>query len=135
MNCNCSIFWGLKNLQEQVKKAFCCQKLFWPFTVWIDCSSDLKSFENSQPLASNFKSFSQSLEYFFLTLGQNNFGNKMPLLISSGFHFEKKKCWSGSGCDGRCQAVIISDSMTIQSCFLRFWKTWLALEAWNLFIG
>ena len=28
----------MRNLQEQVKKAFCYQKLFWPFTVWINCS-------------------------------------------------------------------------------------------------
>ena len=63
------------NLQEQVKKAFCYQKLFWPFTVWINCSSDLKNF------ASNFKSFSPSLEHFFLTVGQNYFGNKIPFLI------------------------------------------------------
>ena len=72
---------GLRNLQEQVKKAFCYQKLFWPFTVWIDCSSDLKKFPNSWPSASNFKSFSRSLKHFFLTVGQNNFGNKIP------FHF------------------------------------------------
>ena len=26
----------------------------------------------------NFKSFSPSLEQFFLTVGQNNFGNKIP---------------------------------------------------------
>ena len=70
----------MRNLQEQVKKAFCYQKLFWPFTVWINCSSDLKIFENSRPSASNFKSFSRSLEQFFLTVGQNNFGNKIPLL-------------------------------------------------------
>ena len=70
----------LRNLQEQVKKAFCYQKLFWPFTVWINCFSDLKKFENSRPSASNFKSFSQSLEQFF---SQNIFGNKIPLLHSS----------------------------------------------------
>ena len=29
----------------------------------------------------NYKSFSQSLEQFFLTFGQNNFGNKIPLSI------------------------------------------------------
>ena len=58
----------MRNLQEQVKKAFCYQKLFWPFTVWINCSSDLKSFANSQSSASNFKSFSWSLEQFFLTI-------------------------------------------------------------------
>ena len=72
---------GMKNLQEQVKKAFCYQKLFWPFTVWINCSSDLKNFANSRPSASNFKSFSRSLEQFFLTVGQNNFGNKIPFFI------------------------------------------------------
>ena len=42
LNSNCSNLWGMRNLQEQVKKAFCYQKLFWPFTVWINCSSDLK---------------------------------------------------------------------------------------------
>ena len=78
LNYNCSTFFDLKNLQEQVKKAFCYQKLFWPFTVWINCSSDLKKFANSRPSASNFKSFSRSLEQFFLTVGQNNFGNKIP---------------------------------------------------------
>ena len=47
----------------------------------MNCFSDLKIFENSQSLASNFKRFSQTLEYFFLTIGQNNFGNKIPLFI------------------------------------------------------
>jgi hypothetical protein len=28
---------------------------------------------------SKFESFSQSIEQFFLTVGQNNFGNKIPL--------------------------------------------------------
>ena len=54
-NSNCSDLLDLRNLQEQVKKAFCYQNLFWPFTVWINCSSDLKNFANSQP-------FSQSQE-------------------------------------------------------------------------
>ena len=31
---------------------------------------------------SNFKSFSWSPEHFFLTVGQNNFGNKIPFLFS-----------------------------------------------------
>ena len=46
----------------------------------INCYSDLENFENSEPSASNFKSFSRSLEQFFLTVGQNNFGNKIPFL-------------------------------------------------------
>ena len=39
-----------------------------------------KFFANSRPSASNFKRFSRSLEQFLLTVGQNNFGNKIPFL-------------------------------------------------------
>ena len=77
LNSYCSNSLDKRNLQEQVKKAFCYQKLFWPFTVWINWSSDLKNFANSRPSASNFKSFSRSLEQFFLTVG-----NKIPILIA-----------------------------------------------------
>ena len=83
LNSDCSDLLDLRNLKEQVKKAFCYQKLFWPFTVWIKCSSDLKIFENSWPSALNFKSFSRSLEQFFLMVGQNNFGNKIPYLTTA----------------------------------------------------
>ena len=68
----------MRNLQQQVKKAFCYQKLFCPFTVWINCFSDLNHFENSWPAASKFKRFSRKLEHFFVTVGQNNFGNRIP---------------------------------------------------------
>ena len=61
---NCANLLDLRNLHEQVKKSFCYQKLFWLFTVWLNCSSDLKNCANSQPSASNFKSFSWSLEQF-----------------------------------------------------------------------
>ena len=72
----------MRNLQEQVKKEFCYQKLFWPFTVWINCSSHRKFLKNSWLSASNFKSFSRSLEQFFQTVkSQNNFGNKTPFLF------------------------------------------------------
>ena len=46
----------------------------------INCSSDLKNFANSCPSASNFKSFSLSIEQFFLTVSQKKFGNKIPFL-------------------------------------------------------
>ena len=59
-------------------------------TVWINCSSDLKKFANSRPSASNFKIFSWSLEQFFLTVGQNNFGNKIPFLSFWGNVRRKK---------------------------------------------
>ena len=35
---------------------------------------------NSRPSVSNFKSLSRSLEHFFLTVGHNNFGKKIPLI-------------------------------------------------------
>ena len=79
LNSSCSNLSDMRNLQEQVKKAFCYQKFFWPFTVWINCPSDLKDFANYWPSASNFKSFCRSLEQFFLTVDKNNFGNKIPL--------------------------------------------------------
>ena len=74
LNSNCSNLSDMRNLREQVKKVFCCQKLFWPFTVWINCSRDLK--KNSNCRIS--KDRSRSLEQFLLTVGQNNFGNKIP---------------------------------------------------------
>ena len=80
MNSNYSNLLDMRNLQEQVEKGFFYQKLFWPFTVWINCSSDLKSFTNSQPSALKLKIFPWSLDQFFLTVGQNNFDNKMPFL-------------------------------------------------------
>ena len=53
--------------------------MFWAFTVWKNCSSHLKNFAKSQLSVSSFKKFSQSLEHFFLTANQNNFGNKIPV--------------------------------------------------------
>ena len=63
--------------------------MFWPFTVWKNCSSDLKN---------------------FLTVGQNNFGNKIPfpaklqkfwilrdcmIILPKNYYFAQKKL---SGC-------------------------------------
>ena len=79
----------MRNLKEQVKKAFCYQKLFWTFTVWINCSNDLK---NSRPSVSNFKSFSRKLEQFFLTVGQNNFYNKIQILPFSFGEIQELCC-------------------------------------------
>ena len=44
---------------------------------------------NSRHLASNFESFSQSLKQFVLTVGQNNFRNKIPYL-----HFKRSILFS-----------------------------------------
>ena len=54
----------MRNLQEQLKNHSVTKKCS---DLWL-----LKNFANSQPSASNFKSFSQPLKQFFLTVGQNN---------------------------------------------------------------
>ena len=53
----------------------CYQKLFWPFNLWKNWSSEF------------CKSFFRSLEHFFITVGQNNFGNKIPnFYLGKKFH-------------------------------------------------
>ena len=54
----------MRNLQEQVKKAFCYQKFFW-LSLLEYCSNNLKHFANSWPSVPNFKKFSWSLEQFW----------------------------------------------------------------------
>ena len=70
-------------MKPPVKKVFCYQKLYWNFTVWMNCSSDLKIFASYWPSASNFRTFSRSLEQLFLAVGQNNFGDKIPFAFIS----------------------------------------------------
>ena len=60
---NCSKLLDMRNLQEQVKKAFCYKKLLWPFTVWINWSSDFKNFEITRTIYSN----SERSEQFLVT--------------------------------------------------------------------
>ena len=93
LTCSWRFFKSNKLEQEQVKKAFCYQKLFWPFTVWTNCSSYLKIFANSQPSASNFNFFSRSLEHFFLTVDQNNLGNKIPFFLTQNYKWVEMKSW------------------------------------------
>ena len=52
-------------------------------------------FANSRPSASNFKSFSRSLEQFFLTVGQNNFGNIDEHVIESADKHQQKAAHEG----------------------------------------
>jgi hypothetical protein len=53
-------------------------------------------FENSWPSGSNFKSFSRSIEQFFLTVRQNNFGNKIPNFSTTTRNFWKINVTSNS---------------------------------------
>ena len=46
-------------------------------------------------------SFSRSLEYFFLTVGQNNFGNKIPLFGDTVFWLASLHLWGNARNCGR----------------------------------
>ena len=58
----------MRNLQEQVKKAFCYQNFFWPFTVWINCFWKFSafSFEFQKFFSITRTIFSQSRSEQFL---------------------------------------------------------------------
>ena len=86
LNLNCSDILDLRNLQVQVQKAFC-------FKNW----SDLSLFEWILLVISKILGLqSRSLEQSFLTLGQNNFGNKIPLITQYAIYFQINLCrWMG----------------------------------------
>ena len=64
----------------------------------LDCLNKLFQWSqkicNSRPSASNFKSFFRSLEQLFLTVGQSNFGNKIPFFYFR-FNNADTTVWSG----------------------------------------
>ena len=47
-----------------------------------NCSSDRKKILKFEAEGREFEIFFRSLEQFFLTVGQNNFGNKIPFLLT-----------------------------------------------------
>ena len=57
-------------------------KLFLP-TVRKKCSSDWEKFLKFEAEGWEFAKILRSLEQFFLTVGKNNFGNKIPFSIFS----------------------------------------------------
>ena len=62
----------------------CLNILFWPFTVHINCLSDLKHFANSRPSALNFqKFFSVDYKNIFSHRPRNTFQNKILFLVNS----------------------------------------------------
>ena len=101
--------WSRIQIFVFIRLVFCCHNcsdLLWEIFF--------ANFANSRPSASNFKSFSQSLAQFFLTLGQNNFGNKIQFLSHQGLlwhHFvTSKTCLNSSAteyeeetCDLACE--------------------------------
>ena len=95
----------MRNLQEQVKKTFSYQKLFWPLTVLINCSSD-------------FKSFSRSLEHFF--------SQSVKIILVTKYHFQwlklRKICGKNWGKqDWLFGGFNVMNKVKIENIFLRLW--------------
>ena len=75
-----SYFYNTLNLRNLQLKKY-SDKLIWPFNVQINCSCHLKYFSNSRLSALSIQKYFRSLEYFLLTVGNNNFQNKIPILF------------------------------------------------------
>ena len=84
-----------------------------------------KSFANSQPSA--FKSFSRSLEHFFLTVGQNKFGNKIPFFFTG--YILNLRLLSAFSEPKMCKDCLFIEFYYITS----FAKTWLTEPTQNFF--
>ena len=78
--------------------------MFWPFAVWINCSTVLQwsqKFGNFSAFSLKVQKFYWSLDKFFLTVGQNNFGNKIPFspcCYFNKFSLIKREAWIDPSC-------------------------------------
>ena len=73
-------------------------------------SSDLKNL-------ANFKSFSRSLEFFFLTVGQNNFGNKIPYFFLTYLHTP----WTGVDIIDSVHMYMFLEGMDLLERLVAYW--------------
>ena len=69
----------------EVRKTFCYQKLVWPFTAWINCSSDLNKF-------CEFLAFSLEFLKFFL-MTRKYFLTKEKIILVTKYHYLMKSVW------------------------------------------
>ena len=80
---------------HNVRNGILLPKLFWP-TVRKHCSSDREKLLKFEAEGREFSKFLRSLEQCFLTVGQNNFGNKIPYLALKNemglHHFFSSQC-------------------------------------------
>ena len=56
-----------------------------------NCSCDREKLSKFEAEGREFTKILRSLEQFFLTVGQNNFGNKIPFLTNKEFFFPLRK--------------------------------------------
>ena len=89
LNYDSSNILDLRNLLEQVKKAFCLKNWFdLSLFEYLNCSSDLK-FCNFSSFSLAFQKFFSIKRTFFLTVGQNFFWDKTLI-------FYGKNTWRSS---------------------------------------
>ena len=94
LNLICANSLGKRNLQEQVKKTFCYQKLFWPFTALFEQTVLLQFLQilGLQPRISKIFSITRTI---FSHSRSEQFENKIPFLSLLNL-FDKKISWNCS---------------------------------------
>ena len=81
----------ITSLEKSIRslKNILFQTLFWSFNVWINWSSDLKSFANSPSLASNLQTISLITKTIFSHIRSEQF-SEQNTIISSKMNYHKK---------------------------------------------
>ena len=77
----------MSNLPKQFKKGILLLKIVLTFHYLNKLFKWSQKFCKFSAFSLEFQNFSWSLEFFFLTVGQNNFGNKIPYLNLSMKYF------------------------------------------------
>ena len=77
-------------------------------------------------LSLEIKSFSQSLEQFFLTVGQNNFGNKIPNFTNYNFIFLLQNHKDNHKNSMAGTTILLGLKKGDEVCVYAYTGTWLA---------
>ena len=115
----------MRNLQEQVKKALCYQKIVPTFLCLNKFFQWSQNFANSRPSASNFKSFSRSLE---------NFGNKIPIPQKVPLNLIVKidETWTATWLQFFWILVVWESEFDFSRLFSFFFQYFIILEWYNI---
>ena len=79
LNPDCSNLLDLRNLEEQ-------EKLFWPFTVWIDYSTDLKIFAKFSAFSLEFRKFFSLTRTIFSHSRSGQFWKQNTIFLANHIH-------------------------------------------------
>ena len=125
MNFNCSNLSHLRHLQIQIKKTHSfnenCSELSLFEKIVLVISIFLQILGHQPPI---FECFFYHWN-FFLTLGQNNFGNKIPFLLTGITHPFNVSVFHNESKESNCHLIKLLRGSSLTAFFLS------ALVVWN----